>query len=181
MWGAHVLSRSPNFIPKYASYACFIKLVTEFLWGRRVYSHTDVAKYIRLIFTQSSCWCSKFYQKYITIWQYIAVRQGWPTFWFHAPIYFILNSDAPHKHSLPFSPLKRVVIWTYFEVIITYFYLKNICFILYNKHINKHYQIYLIIMMTDIAVVEENISHNTFQFYLIILLQKVLMIIYEHD
>jgi len=35
--------------------------------------------------------------------------------------------------------------------------------------------------MTDIAVVEENISHNTFQFYLIILLQKVLMIIYEHD
>jgi len=34
-------------------------------------------------------------------------------------------------------------------------------FILYNKHINKHYQIYLM-MVTDVAVVEEKISHNTF-------------------
>jgi len=31
---------------------------------------------------------------------------------------------------------------------------------LYNKHINKHCPIYLI-MMTDAAVVEERISHNT--------------------
>jgi len=81
---------------------------------------------------------------------------------FHAPIFFTLNSDAPHKHSLPLSPLKRVVIWTHFEFIITYFYLKNIRFILYNKHINNHYQIYLIIMMTHVAVVEEKILHNTF-------------------
>ena len=69
------------------------------------------------------------------------------------------------------------IFWSYNNV----FLFENICFILYNKHINNYYQIYLIIMMTDIAVVEENISHNTFQFYLIILLQKVLMIIYEHD
>jgi len=34
-------------------------------------------------------------------------------------------------------------------------------FILYNKHINKHYPIYLI-MMTDVAVVDEQIPHNTF-------------------
>jgi len=107
--------------------------------------------------------------------------QGWPTFSFHAPIFFTLNSDAPHKHLLPFSPLKGVVLWTYFEVIITYFYLKNICFVLYNKHINKHYQIYLLIMMTDAAVAEAKISHNTFKFQLIILLQKVLIVIYEHD
>jgi len=33
---------------------------------------------------------------------------------------------------------------------------------LYNKHTYKHYQIYLIIMMTDVAVVEKKISHNTF-------------------
>jgi len=33
---------------------------------------------------------------------------------------------------------------------------------LYNKHIYKHYQIYLIIMMTDVAVAEEKISHDTF-------------------
>jgi len=32
--------------------------------------------------------------------------------------FFTLNSDAPHKHSLPFNPVKRVVIWTYFEVIL---------------------------------------------------------------
>ena len=53
-----------------------------------------------------------------------------------------------------------MVIWTYFEVIITYFYLKDICFILYKKHINNHYQICLI-MMTDVAVAEEKISHST--------------------
>jgi len=75
---------------------------------------------------------------------------------------FTLNSDAPHKRSLSLCPLKRVVLWTHFEVIITYFYLKNIYFVLFNKHINMHYQIYLIIMMTDAAVVEEKISHNTF-------------------
>jgi len=33
-------------------------------------------------------------------------------------------------------------------------------FILYNKHTNNHYSIYL--TMTDVAVVEEQISHNTF-------------------
>jgi len=70
---------------------------------------------------------------------YISVHliQGWPTFSFHAPIFSTLNSDEPHKHSLPFSPLKRVAIWTYFEVIITYFYLIKLYFILYNKHMNK--------------------------------------------
>jgi len=53
-------------------------------------------------------------------------------------------------------------------------------FILYNKHIHKHYPIYLI-MMTDVAVVEERISHNTFKCSLIILLQKVLIVRYEHN
>jgi len=62
--------------------------------------------------------------------------QGWPTFWFHAPIFFTLISDAPQT-LLPYNPLKCVVLWTYFEVIITCFYLKNICLILYNKHIKK--------------------------------------------
>jgi len=35
--------------------------------------------------------------------------------------------------------------------------------------------------MTDVAVVEEKISHNTFQFSLIILFQKVQIVIYEHN
>jgi len=34
-------------------------------------------------------------------------------------------------------------------------------FILYNKHINKHYPIYSI-TMTHVAVVEEKNSHNNF-------------------
>jgi len=72
--------------------------------------------------------------------------------------FFTLDSDAANKHSLS---LKRVVIWTYFEVIISYIYLKNICFILYSKHINRHYLICLIII-TRVAVLEEKISDNTF-------------------
>jgi len=75
--------------------------------------------------------------------------------------FFTLKSIVPQKLSLLFSPVKRVVIWTYFEVILTYIYLKKYMFFLCNKHINKYYPIYLI-MMTDVAVVEEKISHNTF-------------------
>ena len=93
--------------------------------------------------------------------------------------FFTLSSIAPHKHSLLFSPVKRVVIWTCFEVILTYLFEKYM-FILYNKHINKHYPTYLI-MMTDLAVVEERISHNTFSLSLIILLQKVLIVIYKYN
>jgi len=36
-------------------------------------------------------------------------------------------------------------------------------------------------MMTNVAVVEEEIPHNTFLFSLIISLQKVLIAIYEHN
>jgi len=49
----------------------------------------------------------------------VALNQRRRPFCVHAPIFFTLNSNALHKHSLLFSPVKRVVIWRYFEVILT--------------------------------------------------------------
>ena len=49
------------------------------------------------------------------------------------------------------------IFWSYLNM----YLFEKYMFILYNKDINKHYPIYLM-MMTDVEVVEEKISHNTF-------------------
>ena len=86
--------------------------------------------------------------------------QGWSNFWFHASIFSRLV-QMRHTNIHFFQSCKMCgnmgIFWSYLNV---YLFEKYI-FILYNKHINKHYPIYLI-MMTDVAVVDEQIPHNTF-------------------